>query len=78
MSALPLLKMFDPEDLAAPAAPEVPSKGDLVSFALEDGSASAQGRVAAVMENGSVKVSVDGVGSFLVPAGFVTILARAA
>lgn len=77
MSSDNLLKRYEIHDLRPARTADIPRKGDQVEFVLRDGSASAQGRVSAELGQGWFKVRVDGIGSFAVAPGRLTLLARA-
>jgi len=73
-----LLKRYEIDDLRPARTADVPRLGDQVEFSLRDGSGGAQGRVSKELGQGWLKVRVDGVGSFAVAPGRLTLVARAA
>lgn len=77
MTDLPILKMFADDELTPARSDEAPARGDRVEFWLANGSAGAIGRVSAIAEGGGIKVRIHGVGSFLVPPGYATVIERA-
>lgn len=74
----PLITSFDPDEIPeAPSPAPVLGRGDLVEFWLEDRSLGIRGRIAGRLGPDRVKVRVEGVGSFSVPAQGCVIIARA-
>lgn len=72
-----LLKRYEIDDLRPARTAELPVVGDQVEFCLRDGSSSAQGRVSGLLGQGWTKVRVDGIGSFAIAPGRLSLLARA-
>lgn len=77
MSSDNLLKRYEIDDLRPALTADVPAVGDQVEFCLRDGSARAAGRVTKLLGQGWSKVRVDGIGSFAIAPGRLTLVARA-
>lgn len=72
-----VLKIYSADDLRPARTTETPRLGDQVEFWLADGSAGATGFVGACLEDGWIRVGLDGIGSFILPPCRATVVGRA-